>query len=197
MQDNCDWNGTDDPAGPSDGGARAERREISEAWYVEVKAAAKRFARCIGREDLTATRIANEACAEHMKGERAFDSDRQELAHLCLLAKRKMHEDLRWHDRLKRGGGARHQPIEPGDDVPQRESWIDQLGDSVDVERLDRALAQLEAQHPERFEAFVLVSRSGLTQEELARSLGRSVKTIQPWLRFAVTYLRAKCEARS
>ncbi len=199
MQVERDSHGSDDSAGPGEGGdgcGRTERRRISEAWYVEVKAAAKRFARGIGREDLTATRIANEACAEHMMIDRAFESDREELAHLCLLAKRKMHEDLRWHDRVKRGGRVQHQPIEPGDDVPQRESWIDQLGDNVDVERLERALTQLEAQHPDRFEAFALVSRSGLTQEQVARCLGRSVKTIQPWLAFAVIYLRTKCEAR-
>jgi RNA polymerase sigma factor (TIGR02999 family) len=84
----------------------------------------------------------------------------------------------RWRlKRTKARGGDRHRE--------ELEPWLDELVDSAasrcggDLESLDAALTQLREQRPRQYEIVQLKFFAGLTNEEIAKTLGVSVDTVK------------------
>jgi len=167
--------------------ATAGDRDAGEALYDTVYDELRRMARghlLRERSDHTmrATDLVHEAFLR-LVGTR---SDWQNRAHFLAAAGRAMRQILVDHARsrnaLKRGGGWERLPIED----------ITLLGAPDRDERilaLDDALGRLESLHPEKARIVELHVFAGFTQEECARVLGVSRRTILRHWEFAQAWL--------
>jgi RNA polymerase sigma-70 factor (ECF subfamily) len=95
-------------------------------------------------------------------------------------------DDARERSALKRGGGHQRPNRETPGLVP--DSRIEVLVD------LDRALDQLEEEHPRPCKAVELHYFGGLTQEDVGAVLGISQSTVMRDLRFARAWLASRLD---
>src|SRR6516164_8599259 len=97
-------------------------------------------------------------------------------------------EQARRKDSRKHGGGARR--VELSEDVALIEPPAD------DLLALDEAIGQLQAEKPHLAEVVMLRYYAGLSVEETAEVVGRSVSTVTREWRFARAWLAGRLELR-
>jgi len=152
--------------------------ELLRRLYTELKDIARRQLRATPPgQTLQATALVNEACLRLLgKQERSWENRR----HFFFTAARAMRdivvEGARRKAAAKRGGGLHRI------DVDRLEIAID--APAEDMLALDEALKQLEQDHPRLAEIVQLRFFAGLSEEETARALDLSTRTIRRDWRF-------------
>ncbi len=162
----------------------AVNRGESQAWeqllplvYDELrKIAAVRMAREAPGQTLQPTALVHEAWLRMIKDEDQTWQNRGFFFHAAAEAMRRiLIENARRKSALKHGGGQQRLNI---DDL--------ELGASLPEEKallVNAALEQLEQVHPERAKIVVLKYFGGMTNEEVARTLGIGERTVyRHWL---------------
>jgi len=162
----------------------AVNRGESQAWeqllplvYDELrKIAAARMAREAPGQTLQPTALVHEAWLRMIKDEDQTWQNRGFFFHAAAEAMRRiLIENARRKSALKHGGGQQRLNI---DDL--------ELGASLPEEKallVNAALEQLEQVHPERAKIVVLKYFGGMTNEEVARTLGIGERTVyRHWL---------------
>lgn len=119
---------------------------------------------------------------------RLRDSDQEfvDRTHFFAIASRVMRRLLIDHARAlradKRGGDARLVTLHTGIDAPQ--------APPVDAERLEAALARLEAYDAQKAEYVAMRHLAGLSNAEIAAQAGVSERTVRRALAFARAFVR-------
>ena len=154
-------------------GDRAALDRLMPLLYAEMhRLADRRMKHERAGNSLQATALINEA---YLKLVGDPDPDFQGRAHFFGVAARIMRRILTDHARRrraeKRGGNARVIPLEDG--IAMSEEQVGLIAD------LDEALKRLEALHPEAARVVELRFFGGLTEEECARLLGVSSRTVK------------------
>jgi RNA polymerase sigma factor (TIGR02999 family) len=168
-------------------GDRAALDELMPLVYGELRRIARSFMkRQRPGHTLQPTALVNEAFIKLFGSARPDVADR---AHFLALMSRVMRQVLVDHARSatadKRGGGEAHMPWDANIEV-RSERGSEQLK----LLDLHRALEALEREHPPLAEVVEMHYFGGLTAEEAAMALGRSVHTVRHDLRFARAWLR-------
>ena len=161
--------------------------ELYEFVYNHLKAIARNRLAGENREkSLQTSDLVNEA---YMRLSRQTTSwrDRRHFYGVAAEAMRRILIDAaRSRKRVKRGGGAVHEPL-TGISLPACE-W------DSEILELHEALTELEHESPEYAEVVQLRFFSGLTCEECAKVLDVSLSTVERRWRFARAWLRTKME---
>jgi RNA polymerase sigma factor (TIGR02999 family) len=173
-------------ADPSDEPAPEETQPAAELLpqvYAELRSlAAALTARLQPGQTLQATALVHEA---YLRLVRDRDPGWEGRRHFFGAAARAMREILieqaRRKDSLKRGGGARRIDLSEG------LAFIEPPAD--DLLALDEAITQLQAEKPHLAEIVLLRYYTGLSVEETAGIVGRSVSTVTRDWRFARAWL--------
>ena len=176
-----------------DAAAAGDRRAAADllplVYYELRQLAAARMAAEAPGHTLDATALVHEAYL-HLVGNR--DPGWEGRRHFFGAAARAMREILieqaRRKDSLKRGGGARR--VELAEGLVLIEPPAD------DLLALDEAIEQLQAQRPHLTEVVLLRYYTGLSVEETADVVGRSVSTVTREWRFARAWRAGRLELR-
>jgi len=156
-------------------GDRRAAAELLLLVYEELRtlAASKMAAEAPGHT-LNATALVHEAYLR-LVGDQEFDGRGHFFAAAAEAMRRILIERARRKSRLKHGGGLERVDIE-GMDVAATTA-------DEKILLIDEALGQLEAEHPERAQVVVLKYFGGLTNKEVAESLGIGERTVdRHWL---------------
>ncbi len=146
----------------------SERDQLLAEVYDELRRAAARMMRRDAPElTLRPTELVNEAATRVMKLDHIAWADRQHMFATCARVLRQtMIDEIRSRNRLKRR-------------KPDITVMLDDLGESVELERLTAALADLEQISPDLSGIVDLRFFVGLTIEEIAASTGQSERTVK------------------
>lgn len=133
---------------------------------------------------LNCTALVHEAFLKLSQGKPADPSSEDHLLALASLAMRQVIVDAARHKQAdKRGGGAIH--------VTLQESAVGDEENLFDLLELDDALTRLAERDPELEKLVVLRFFAGLTMEQVARILGKSVRSAErDWTRARVYLYR-------
>ena len=159
--------------------------EFVQALYRDLHRMAERQLRN-ERPDhtLQATALLHEAYLKLSDSEQKQFNNR---SHFLAVASRVMRQVLVDHARArstdKRSGGKRESL-----DTLQVSSTVD--ADPIEILQLSRAIEQLSEEDPELAELILLRYFGGMTAEDTAEALGRSVHAIRHDLRLALAWLR-------
>lgn len=159
--------------------------ELLPVVYGELrKLAAAHMARLRPGETLQPTALVHEA---YLKLVGAADPGWNGRGHFFGAAAQAMREIIvdrvRRKSAKKRGGGR------PAEDLDAAVSVAATDLGAEDVLAVDAALKTLEAEHPRRAQVVVMRYFGGLSEEEIAESLGVTTRTVEREWRFARAYL--------
>ncbi len=160
------------------------RDELFELVYAHLKGMAReRLGRERAGHTLRATDLVHEAYLRLVDQSEGGWTDRNHFLAAAGQAMRRILVDhARRRNRRKRGGGWER--------VPFDEALTIGAPDQADaVLELDRALEQLECEHPEKARLVELHVFAGLTQDECARLLGVTRRTVSRHWLFAQSWL--------
>jgi RNA polymerase sigma factor (TIGR02999 family) len=146
--------------------------------YADLQRIARSQRRRIGGGDtLNTTALVHEAYAKIVDQAGARFADRGHFLAVAAVAMRQILVDhARHRTREKRGGGARHAPLDEMDERVGR--------DARHILELDIALNRLAAYDPRLARVVECRYFAGLTEEEAAMALDISVRTVQrEWLK--------------
>lgn len=163
--------------------------ELLPIVYAELHRAARRHLRSERPgHTLQATALVNEAYLKIFDGSDAEFPDR---AHFLAFASRLMRSILVDHARarnaIKRGGDRERVPVED-----HLEIAIDSASQLISLLDLNAAIDALADEHPLAARAIEMRYFGGMTAEETALALGRTVHVVQHDLRFAHAWLRRR-----
>jgi len=133
---------------------------------------------------LQPTALVHEAYLRLIGGNGEFANRREFFAAAARAMQEIRVDDARRRNRLKRGGGAPTQRMEPGAEICP---VFDQNAD--EVLGLNEAMAGLAAEHPEATEVVRLRYFAGMGMDEIADVLGLSVRTVHNRWRLARAWL--------
>jgi RNA polymerase sigma factor (TIGR02999 family) len=140
---------------------------------------------------LQATALVNEAYLKIFGGSDAEFPDR---AHFLAFASRLMRSILVDHARaknaIKRGGDRERVPVED-----RLEVAVDSSSQLISLLDLNAAIDALAEEHPSAARAIEMRYFGGMTAEETALAVGRTVHVVQHDLRFAHAWLRRRLAA--
>jgi RNA polymerase sigma factor (TIGR02999 family) len=140
---------------------------------------------------LQATALVNEAYLKIFAGSEAEFPDR---AHFLAFASRLMRSILVDHARsrnaIKRGGDRERVPVED-----RLEVAVDSASQLISLLDLNAAIDALAEEHPSAARAIEMRYFGGMTAEETALAVGRTVHVVQHDLRFAHAWLRRRLAA--
>jgi RNA polymerase sigma factor (TIGR02999 family) len=146
--------------------------ELLATVYEELRRlAAARMAREAAGQTLQATALVHEAWLQLVgEGDRSWENRAHFFGAAAHAMRRILVDAARRKSRLKRGAGSEH--VELGD-VEIAESLPDD-----DVLLINQALEKLEREDPDQAQIVILKFFGGLTNEEVAQSLGISERTV-------------------
>ncbi|MFT3791942.1 MAG: ECF-type sigma factor [Rudaea sp.] len=158
-------------------------RALADLVYADLHAmASRRLAG--GARPLQTTELAHEACLRLLQ--KPLDAvDRVHFFRTVALALRQVLVDALRHDFAeKRGGGRSEVSLDAAADIAVAgpEEWF----------AIERALGELEALDARKCRVVEMSLLLGLAQDEIARTLGISVPTVERDLRFARAWLRER-----
>jgi RNA polymerase sigma factor (TIGR02999 family) len=140
---------------------------------------------------LQATALVNETYLKIFGGSEAEFPDR---AHFLAFASRLMRSILVDHARsrnaIKRGGDRERVPVED-----RLEVAVDSASQLISLLDLNAAIDALAEEHPSAARAIEMRYFGGMTAEETALAVGRTVHVVQHDLRFAHAWLRRRLAA--
>jgi RNA polymerase sigma factor (TIGR02999 family) len=166
--------------------------ELLPIVYAELHRVARRHLRSERPgHTLQATALVNEAYLKIFGGADAEFPDR---AHFLAFASRLMRSILVDHARsrnaIKRGGDRERVPVED-----RLEVAVDSASQLISLLDLNAAIDALAEEHPSAARAIEMRYFGGMTAEETALALGRTVHVVQHDLRFAHAWLRRRLAA--
>jgi RNA polymerase sigma factor (TIGR02999 family) len=134
---------------------------------------------------LQATALVNEAYLKIVgQGDSEFPDRARFLAFASRLMRSILVDHARARNSAKRGGQAQHVPADTSLDIA-----VDEADRVISLLDLNAALDELAAQHPHAAQAIEMRYFGGMTAEETAVAVGRSVHVVQHDLRFARAWL--------
>jgi RNA polymerase sigma-70 factor, ECF subfamily len=161
-----------------DAGDGTAQSEFCELVYNELRSIAQRLRRRSSGCSLATTEVVHEFLGRiltdgrlrEMKNRRYFYAAAADQMRRLLI------DHWRQKQTLAKGGHMRRAELDP---------WLDEMTDSAatrgggDLEALDAALTTLKSDRPRQHEIVQLKFFGGLTNEEVARTLGISVDTVK------------------
>lgn len=162
-------------------GMRPRTSQLFPAVYAELRRiAAAQMARLPPGQTLQPTALVHET---YMKLAGTGDPSWNGSGHFFGAASQAMREIIVDHVRRrtarKRGGGQRSAPLDVAFEVPCEAAPIDH------VLAIDRAICELERQHPRKASVVVMRYFGGMSIEQIANALDVTTRTIERELRFA------------
>jgi RNA polymerase sigma factor (TIGR02999 family) len=169
--------------------------ELVSRTYDELRRLARVYLR---RErpghTLQATALLNEAYLRLLpEGPRSADNREAFFRLMAAAMRHKLVDHARRRLADKRGAGAIHQSVETAA-IPAALDTADET--EARLERLDRAMSELEASHPRAARVVQLRFIAGLTTEEAAAELGLSTGSVKRDWTFARAWLAAAIDDR-
>ena len=168
------------------GGDQSALDELMPLVYGELRRIARAFMRRRQGQTLQPTAVVNEAFIKLFDDARPDVADR---AHFLALMSRVMRQVLVDHARSAaadtRGGGAPRVPWDSTIEVPS-----DRGAEQLKLLGLHIALEALEQENPKVAEVVQMHYFGGMTAEEIAIAVRRSVHVVRHELRFARAWLR-------
>ena len=180
-----------DPSDERPGGKAQAAAELLPALYAELRrlAAALTAQRGPG-QTLTPTALVHEAYLRLVRGQGGGWQGQRHFFGAAAQAMREiLIEQARRKASLKRGGGGRRVELAEG------MAWVEPPAD--DLLALDEAIGQLQTERPHLAEVVLLRYYAGLSVEETADVVGRSVSTVVREWRFARAWLAGRLGGES
>ena len=161
--------------------------ELLPVLYGELrKLAAAQMSRLRGGETLQPTALVHEAYLKLVANADPRWNGRGHFFGAAAQAMRELIVDyLRRKSAGKRGGGRPNEPLEAAIAVSAGSLGPD------DALAVDAALRELEAAHPRKAKVVVMRYFGGLSEEEIAETLGVTTRTVEREWRFAKAWLHA------
>jgi RNA polymerase sigma factor (TIGR02999 family) len=176
-------------------GDAAASEELLPIVYTELhRLATSHMRRERLEHTLQPTALVNEAYLKIVGHANAEFPDRARfLAFASRLMRTILVDHARARNSSKRGGGAQHVQVDTGLEIAVDDAEADRVISLLD---LNVALDELSAQHPHAADAIEMRYFGGMTAEETATVVGRSVHVVQHDLRFARAWLGRRLSVR-
>jgi RNA polymerase sigma factor (TIGR02999 family) len=165
--------------------------ELLPLVYDELRRlAAARMAQEVAGQTLQATALVHEAWLRMVgDGDRTWENRAHFFGAAAEAMRRILIENARRKSRLKRGGGQVRLDIDE----------LELAGATPDdkILLMDEALEQLEAEDPEKARIVVLKFFGGLTNQDVARTLGLAERTVERQWAYAKAWLFRKIRSQA
>lgn len=166
-----------------------ERRELDDSLYEQLRKIAGRISarHGFGHPTLQPTVLLHEAWMKIEQARSTFESE----AHFVATAARAMRQIIvdraRYREAQKRGGDRQRTTLSGLPHAPEQ---------VLDALAVDRALDQLEEVNARAAEVVLMRTFGGMTNDDIARVLGVSTRTVERNWRFASAYLADQLTGR-